>query len=120
VKRTIEGSQCCIARRFLFQEKLAAETEGVFNSALFEKLSGVCTAVDDAASRLYIDARCVAFGKPMLDGGKLGTKGSVQVKYSGKIRCLVSVVSEAGFCSILVIGAASCANLFLEQRHMFV
>jgi hypothetical protein len=90
------------AWHFHLQEKLAAEPEGVFNSAFFEKLSGVCTAVDDSASRLYIDARCVAFGKPMVDGGKLGTKGSVQVKYSCKKRCLVSVVSKAGFCLILV------------------
>lgn len=91
-----------MARRFHLQEKLAADTEGVFNSAFFEKLLGVCTAVDDSASRLYIDARCVAFGKPMVDGGKLGTKGSVQVKHCCKIRCLESVVPEAGFCWILV------------------
>lgn len=62
-----------------FQEKFDVETEGIFDSSFFQSISGVFSAVDSASARLYIDMRCVTFRRPMIDGGKHGTKGSVQV-----------------------------------------
>ncbi|KAH6557154.1 hypothetical protein KP509_1Z131100 [Ceratopteris richardii] len=62
-----------------FQEKFDAETESIFDSTFLQSISGVFSAVDTASSRLYIDMRCVTFRKPMIDGGKHGAKGSVQV-----------------------------------------
>lgn len=61
------------------QEKFDSETEEVFDSSFFNSISGVFSAVDTASSRLYIDMRCVTYGRPMIDGGKHGSKGSVQV-----------------------------------------
>ncbi|KAJ7561520.1 hypothetical protein O6H91_03G031500 [Diphasiastrum complanatum] len=56
------------------QEKFELDSESVFDSSFFESIS-----VDTASSRLYIDMRCVSYRRPMIDGGKHGTKGSVQV-----------------------------------------
>ncbi|KAL2631033.1 hypothetical protein R1flu_015719 [Riccia fluitans] len=61
------------------QEKFDADTEGIFDSSFFSSIAGVFSAVDSAQARLYIDSRCVTNRKPMIDGGKNGTKGSVQV-----------------------------------------
>lgn len=43
-------------------------------------VAGVFSAVDSSSSRLYLDTRCVSNRRPMIDGGKHGTKGSVQVE----------------------------------------
>jgi ubiquitin-activating enzyme E1 len=45
-------------------------------------VAGVFSAVDSSSSRLYLDTRCVSNRRPMIDGGKHGTKGSVQVELS--------------------------------------
>ena len=44
--------------------------------------AGVFSAVDTASSRLYIDMRCVTSRRPMIDGGKHDTRGSVQVMHA--------------------------------------
>eukprot|EP00252_Welwitschia_mirabilis_P025423 TRINITY_DN7923_c0_g1_i1.p1 TRINITY_DN7923_c0_g1~~TRINITY_DN7923_c0_g1_i1.p1 ORF type:complete len:1109 (-),score=223.60 TRINITY_DN7923_c0_g1_i1:15-3341(-) len=59
--------------------KFGPENEKLFDSSFFDSIYGVVSAVDTSSSRLYLDGRCVAFCKPMVDGGKHGTKGSVQV-----------------------------------------
>ena len=60
-------------------EKLAPETEDVFDDAFWEKLSGVCNALDNVQARLYVDQRCVYYQKSLLESGTLGAKGNVQV-----------------------------------------
>ncbi|MCO5581805.1 hypothetical protein L7F22_035694 [Adiantum nelumboides] len=62
-----------------FQEKFDVETENIFDSTFFQSISGVFSAVDTASARLYIDMRCVIFRRPLIDGGKHGMKGSVQI-----------------------------------------
>eukprot|EP00850_Spirogloea_muscicola_P006022 SM000028S10116 [mRNA] locus=s28:400396:407415:- [translate_table: standard] len=47
-------------------------------SAYLSRVSGVLSAVDSARSRLDIDAKCVLHRVPLIDGGKHGTKGSMQ------------------------------------------
>eukprot|EP00850_Spirogloea_muscicola_P005835 SM000027S09616 [mRNA] locus=s27:375938:382308:- [translate_table: standard] len=47
-------------------------------SAYLSRISGVLSAVDTARARLDIDAKCVLHRVPLIDGGKHGTKGSVQ------------------------------------------
>ena len=54
----------------------------VFDDDFFEKLSGVCNALDNVQARLYMDQRCIYYQKPLLESGTLGTKGNVQVPYS--------------------------------------
>lgn len=62
-----------------YQEKVAADTEHVFGDDFYDKLSGVCTALDNVDARLYVDQRCLFYRLPMLESGTLGTKGNTQV-----------------------------------------
>jgi len=62
-----------------YQEKVAAETEGLFGDDFYDKLSGVCTALDNVEARLYVDQRCLFYRLPMLESGTLGTKGNTQI-----------------------------------------
>ena len=43
-----------------------------------QSLDLCCNALDNVAARLYMDQRCVANTKPLLESGTLGTKGHVQ------------------------------------------
>ncbi|XP_024529342.1 ubiquitin-like modifier-activating enzyme 1 [Selaginella moellendorffii] len=61
------------------QEKFDASSESLFDTSFFESMTGVISAVDNSTSRLYIDMRCVNYRRPLIDGGKHGAKGSVQV-----------------------------------------
>jgi len=62
-----------------YQEKVGAETEHLFGDDFYDKLSGVCTALDNVEARLYVDQKCVFYRLPMLESGTLGTKGNTQV-----------------------------------------
>jgi len=62
-----------------YQEKVAADTEHLFGDDFYDKLSGVCTALDNVDARLYVDQRCVFYRLPMLESGTLGTKGNTQI-----------------------------------------
>lgn len=62
-----------------YQEKVAADTEHLFGDDFYDKLSGVCTALDNVEARLYVDQRCLFYRLPMLESGTLGTKGNTQV-----------------------------------------
>ena len=62
-----------------FQEKVAPDTEHIFGDDFYDKLSGVCTALDNVEARLYVDQRCLFYRLPMLESGTLGTKGNTQV-----------------------------------------
>ena len=62
-----------------YQEKVAPETENIFGDDFYDKLSGVCTALDNVDARLYVDQRCLFYRLPMLESGTLGTKGNTQV-----------------------------------------
>ena len=59
--------------------RVGKETENVYDTAFWESLDGATTALDNMQARLYVDARCVEFQKPMVDSGTLGTKGNTQV-----------------------------------------
>ena len=61
------------------QEKVAPETEEVFDDKFWEQLNGVTNALDNVTARLYVDSRCVYYSKPLLESGTLGTKGNTQV-----------------------------------------
>lgn len=65
------------------QEKVAPDTENIFGDVFYDKLSGVCTALDNVEARLYVDQRCVFYRLPMLESGTLGTKGNTQVVVPG-------------------------------------
>lgn len=62
-----------------YTTKVCTETEDVFNDAFWSGLDGVCNALDNIHARLYVDSKCVFFGKSLLESGTLGTKGNTQV-----------------------------------------
>ena len=61
------------------EDKVAIETESIFNDDFYESLDYVCTALDNVEARLYIDQKCLFYHKPMLESGTLGAKGHTQV-----------------------------------------
>ncbi|KAL7544190.1 hypothetical protein ACHAWF_007572 [Thalassiosira exigua] len=62
-----------------YQEKVGSDTEHVFGDDFYDKLDGVCTALDNVEARLYVDQRCLFYRLPLLESGTLGTKGNTQV-----------------------------------------
>uniref|UniRef100_A0AAY4C2V2 E1 ubiquitin-activating enzyme n=1 Tax=Denticeps clupeoides TaxID=299321 RepID=A0AAY4C2V2_9TELE len=61
------------------QNRLGTESESVYGHSFFRNLDGVAAALDNYEARVYLDGCCVAYKKPMLEGGTLGTKGSTVV-----------------------------------------
>lgn len=62
-----------------YQEKVGGDTEHLFGDDFYDKMDGVCTALDNVEARLYMDQRCLFYGLPMLESGTLGTKGNTQI-----------------------------------------
>ena len=60
-------------------DKVCEETENIFNDNFFSSLDFVANALDNVNARRYVDSRCVANRKPLLESGTLGPKGHVQV-----------------------------------------
>lgn len=63
----------------MLKDRVAQDTEHIFNEDFWEGLDGVTNALDNVDARTYVDRRCVFFHKPLLDSGTLGTKGNTQV-----------------------------------------
>ncbi|OHT15976.1 Ubiquitin-like modifier-activating enzyme 1 [Tritrichomonas foetus] len=61
------------------QNKIGEETESYYNEEFYEKLSGVCNALDNVESRRYTDRKCTFFNKPLLESGTLGKKAHFQI-----------------------------------------
>lgn len=53
---------------------MGSETEELFNDHFWNDLSFVVNAVDNVKARLFVDSRCVWFGKALFESGTLGTK----------------------------------------------
>jgi ubiquitin-activating enzyme E1 len=62
-----------------FEVRVGPDSEGLYNDAFWDAQSGACNALDNVDARLYVDARCVHYGKPLLESGTLGPKGNTQV-----------------------------------------
>ena len=65
------------------QNRVSPDTEAVFDDAFWENLSLVVNALDNVTARLYVDARCVYFGRPLLESGTLGPKCNTQAVVPG-------------------------------------
>ena len=63
----------------MMKDRVAQDTEYIFNEDFWGALDGVTNALDNVDARTYVDRRCVFFHKPLLDSGTLGTKGNTQV-----------------------------------------
>lgn len=62
-----------------FKSRVGADTESLFTDVFYESLDGVANALDNVEARLYMDQRCLFYGKPLLESGTLGTKGNTQM-----------------------------------------
>ena len=51
----------------------------MFDDGFWQGLDVVVNALDNVNARLYVDSRCVYFGKPLLESGTLGTKCNTQM-----------------------------------------
>ena len=65
------------------QNRVSPDTEDVFDDAFWSGLDVVVNALDNVNARLYVDSRCVYFGKPLLESGTLGTKCNTQMVIPG-------------------------------------
>jgi ubiquitin-activating enzyme E1 len=61
-----------------YESRVGEDTEGLFTDKFYESLDGVANALDNVQARLYMDQRCLFYGKPLLESGTLGTKGNTQ------------------------------------------
>jgi len=61
------------------ENRVGSDSEHVYNYSFWNGLTAVCTALDNVSARLYVDAQCVFYRKPLLESGTLGTKGNTQI-----------------------------------------
>eukprot|EP01023_Acetabularia_acetabulum_P053882 TRINITY_DN6048_c0_g2_i4.p1 TRINITY_DN6048_c0_g2~~TRINITY_DN6048_c0_g2_i4.p1 ORF type:complete len:421 (-),score=76.88 TRINITY_DN6048_c0_g2_i4:81-1199(-) len=60
------------------QNRVAPETEDIFNDEFWGGLDLVVNALDNVQARLYVDSKCVYYQKPLLESGTLGPKCNTQ------------------------------------------
>ncbi len=59
--------------------RVASNTENIYDHEFFESLDVVCNALDNVKARLYIDSRCIQHKKPLIESGTLGTEANTQI-----------------------------------------
>ncbi|KAF2288478.1 hypothetical protein GH714_007827 [Hevea brasiliensis] len=82
-KSTVAASAAALINPHLnieaLQNRASPETENVFDDPFWENLNVVINALDNVNARLYVDARCLYFQKPLLESGTLGAKCNTQM-----------------------------------------
>ena len=66
------------------QDRVSPQNETIFTDGFWDSLDVVVGAVDNVNARLYVDGRCVWYGKYLLESGTLGTKANVQIVVPNK------------------------------------
>ena len=59
------------------------DTESTFDGAFWKRQDVVINALDTWSARLYVDSKCVEYGKPLLESGTLGASGHTQIVVPG-------------------------------------
>jgi ubiquitin-activating enzyme E1 len=62
-----------------FTNKVGPDEDSPFNDEFWEGVDVTLNALDNVDARLFVDGQCVAYQKPLIDAGTLGSKGNVQV-----------------------------------------
>ena len=98
--------------------EVACHVQAVFDDAFWSGLDVVINALDNVTARLYVDSRCVYFGRPLLESGTLGAKANTQVvvpsttENYGALQMLTSHTSCAhAACCMHVVPVRFCALL---------
>eukprot|EP00210_Caulerpa_lentillifera_P007110 g6803.t1 len=60
------------------QDRVGPDTEHIFHDDFWTGLDLVVNALDNINARLFVDSKCVYFGKPLLESGTLGPKCNTQ------------------------------------------
>ena len=58
-----------------YRNRVSPGTEDVFDDAFWANLDVVINALDNVNARLYVDSRCVYFGKPLLESRHAWAQG---------------------------------------------
>jgi ubiquitin-activating enzyme E1 len=61
------------------QARVGPDSEDFFNDDFWQNIDVCWNALDNVEARKYTDARCLMFGKPLLESGTLGTKNNSEV-----------------------------------------
>jgi ubiquitin-activating enzyme E1 len=61
------------------QARVGADSEDFFNDSFWQGIDVCWNALDNVEARKYTDARCLMYGKPLLESGTLGTKTNCEV-----------------------------------------
>jgi ubiquitin-activating enzyme E1 len=61
------------------ETRVGPDTEEIFDDDFWTGMDVVVNALDNVQARLYVDQKCVWFGRPLLESGTLGTKANLQV-----------------------------------------
>jgi len=59
--------------------RVGEETENIFNENFWKKQNFIINAVDNVEARIYINQKCIQFGKILINSGTNGTKANSQV-----------------------------------------
>ncbi|XP_007423312.1 ubiquitin-like modifier-activating enzyme 6 [Python bivittatus] len=62
-----------------YLNKVCPATENIYNDDFYSKQDVIVTALDNVEARRYIDSRCLASLRPLLDSGTMGTKGHTEI-----------------------------------------
>lgn len=54
--------------------RVCPENEEIFDDNFWNSLDFVVNAVDNIKARMYVDSKCVWYGKALFESGTLGTK----------------------------------------------
>lgn len=60
------------------ENRVSRETSDVYDRKFYDRMDCVLNALDNVEARIFVDERCVEYGKPLLESGTLGTKGNIQ------------------------------------------
>jgi ubiquitin-activating enzyme E1 len=59
--------------------QIGPESAAMYHDEFYQGLSGVCNALDNIATRVFSDAQCVRYKRPLLESGTLGSKAHMQI-----------------------------------------
>jgi len=59
--------------------RVGPDTEETFDDAFWDSVTCTVNALDNVQARMYVDSKCVWYGRPLIESGTLGTKANCQV-----------------------------------------
>ena len=73
--------------------RVGKETEDTFDDDFFQSLDGICNALDNVESRIYMEKKCIFYSKPLIESGTQGVQGSTMPILPFKTESYSSIAS---------------------------